>query len=133
MSTVSQHSSQNLPTEYSDMSAVQAFSRALVRREQARSGGCSETEIARVASRIRTGPGTLANIIRNRVKSVCFNLGQRIIADAISDIENEKKALEHEHQALVALGHHADPSALATVEQGLAIVRAGLARMRGQA
>ena len=133
MSTVSQHSSQNLPTEYSDMSAVQAFSRALVRREQARSGGCSETAIARVASRIRTGPGTLANIIRNRVKSVCFNLGQRIIAAAISDIENEKKALEHEHQALVALGHHADPSALATVEQGLAIVRAGLARMRGQA
>lgn len=133
MSTVSQHSSQNLPTEYSDMSAVQAFSRALVRRGQARSGGCSETAIARVASRIRTGPGTLANIIRNRVKSVCFNLGQRIIAAAISDIENEKKALEHEHQALVALGHHADPSALATVEQGLAIVRAGLARMRGQA
>lgn len=132
MSTVSQHSSQNLPTEFSDMSAVQAFSRALVRREQARSGGCSETAIARVASRIKTGPGTLGNIIRNRVKSVCFNLGQRIIAAAISDIENERKQLEHEREILMSVVAPASPADLAEVEAALEAARQGLARMRAR-
>jgi hypothetical protein len=135
-STVRPDSGHSMPTEYSDMGSVAsiaAFSRSLVRREQFRSGGDVEKAIQRVAGRLKVGPGTIANLVKNRVKSVCFLIGNRIIAAAIADIENEKRQLEHEHQALVALGRHADPSALAAVEQGLAIARDGLARMRGAA
>ncbi len=132
MSTVSRHSDQNLPTEFSDMSAVQAFGRALVRREQFRAGGCIDTAISRVASRLKTGPGTLANIIRNRVKSVCFTLGQRIIAAAISDIENERKQLEHERELLMAVATPTNADDLAEVEAHLAAADACLARMKGR-
>ena len=130
MSTISQTSNQTLPTEYSDMSAVQAFGRALVRREQFRSGDCVDTAIASVAARIKTGPGTLANIIRNRVKSVCFTLGQRIIAAAISDIENERKQLEHEREILMSVVAPSSSDDLCEVEAALEAAREGLARMR---
>jgi hypothetical protein len=116
--------------EYQDMNAIAAFSRSLVRREQYRAGGCSETAIARVARRLRTGPGTLSNIIRKRVKSVCFMLGQRIVAAALSDIDQERKRLEAEHAALMDLGAHADPDLLAAVEASLAAAREGLEKMR---
>lgn len=135
-STVRRDSRLSMPTEYSDMGSVAsiaAFSRSLIKREQMRSGGDAETAIRRVANRIKVGPGTIANLVRNRVKTICFDMARRIVNAAITDIENEKRHLENEHQALVALVHHADPSALASVEQGLAIVREGLARMRGQA
>lgn len=135
-STVRRDSGHSMPTEYSDMGSVAsiaAFSRTLIRREQWRSGGDAETAIRRVASRLKVGPGTISNLVRNRVKSICFEIARRIVAAAISDIEQERKQLEHEHQALMALGPHADPSALAAVEQALAVAREGLARMRGEA
>lgn len=130
MSTVRQTSSQNLPVEYHDMNAIAAFSRNLIKREQLRSGGCAETAMQRVARRIKTGPGTLGNIVRNRVKSVCFSLGNRIIAAAISDIENERKKLENEHVCLLAMGASPDATALAEIEAGFEIVDRALARMR---
>lgn len=134
-STVRRDSRPFTPTEYSDMgsvAAISAFSRSLIKREQMRSGGDAETAIRRVANRIKVGPGTIANLVRNRVKTICFDMARRIVNAAINDIENEKRQLEHEHEALMALGPYSDPSALASVEQGLAIVRDGLARMRGQ-
>lgn len=130
MVTVSQISTQTVTTEFSDMSAVQAFGRALVRREQFRTGGCADTAIARVAARIKTGKGTLANIIRNRVKSVCFTLGQRIIAAGLSDIENERKQLEHERELLLSVAVPTNADDLAAVEAALEAARAGLERMR---
>lgn len=111
-------------------SNVATFARSLIKREQFRSGGDIESAIQRVARRMRVSPGTIANLVRNRVKNVCFSIGQAIITAAINDIENEKRQLEHEHQAALALGQNADPSALAKVEQGLAIARDGLAEMR---
>lgn len=132
MSTVRQTSRQNLSVEYHDMNAIAAFSRTLIKREQLRSGGCAETALQRVARRIKTGPGTLGNIVRNRVKSVCFSLGNRIIAAAIADIENERKKLEHERECLLALGGNPDPAALAEVEAGFQIVDRALERMRGR-
>lgn len=114
----------------SAVASIAAFSRSLVKREQLRSGGCAETAMQRVARRIKTGPGTLGNIVRNRVKSVCFSLGNRIIAAAISDIENERKKLENERETLMALGASPDPTALAEVEAGFEIVDRALARMR---
>jgi hypothetical protein len=136
MSSVSPDSRPSMPTEYSDMGSVAsiaAFSRSLIKREQLRSGGDLEAAIRRVANRIKVGPGTISNLVRNRVKSICFEIARRIVAAAVSDIEQERRQLEHEHQALMALGAHTDPVALAEVEEGLAIVRQGLERMRGRA
>lgn len=114
----------------SGVASVASFARTLIKREQFRGGGDMETAIQRVARRFRLPANTIGNLVRNRVKSVCFTIGQAIIAAAINDIENEKRQLEHEHQAIVAMGQNADPSALAKVEEGLSIAREGLAEMR---
>ena len=135
-STVRRTSRPIVTTEYTDMGSVAsiaAFSRSLVKREQIRSGVDAKKAIQRVADRLKTGPGTIGNLVRDRVKSICFTIARRIVSAAISDIEQERRQLEHEHEALMALGSHADPAALAEVEEGLSIVRQGLARMRGQA
>ena len=119
MSSVSHKSDQSMQVEFSEMGAVAsiaAFSRVLIKREQFRSGGTAETAIAAVARRLNAGPVTIANIVRNRVKSVCFSLGQRIIATAISDIENERKQLEHEREILLAMAAPTDTNDLAAVE-----------------
>jgi hypothetical protein len=134
-STVRRTSRLSMPTEYNDMGSVAsiaAFSRSLVKREQQRSGVDAQSAIRRVAERLRIGHGTIGNLVRDRVKSICFTIARRIVSAAISDIEQERRQLEHEHQALMALGAHADPAALAEVEEGLAIVARGLKRMRGQ-
>ena len=129
-STVRRTSGQNQPVEY-EMNAVVAFSRSLVRREQFRSGGCAETAIARVARRLKTGPGTLSNIIRKRVKSVCFMLGQRIVAAAISDLEQEQKRLEAERDLLLDMGPNPDPALLDAADAALEQARANIEKMRG--
>jgi hypothetical protein len=134
-STVRRTSRLSMPQEFNEMGSVAsiaAFSRSLVKREQLRSGVDAKKALQRVADRLKIGPGTIANLVRDRVKSICFTVARRIVAAAISDIEQERRQLEHEHEALMALGAHADPSALAEVEEGLAIVRQGLARMRGR-
>lgn len=114
----------------SSVASVASFARTLIKREQFRGGGDMETAIQRVSRRFRLPANTIGNLVRNRVKSVCFSIGQAIISAAINDIENEKRQLEHEHQAIVAMGQNADPSALAKVEEGLSIAREGLAEMR---
>jgi len=114
----------------SGVASVASFARTLIKREQFREGGDMQAAIQRVARRFRLPANTIGNLVRNRVKSVCFTIGQAIITAAINDIENEKRQLEHEHQAIVAMGQNADPSALAKVEEGLSIAREGLAEMR---
>lgn len=134
--TVCQKNNQNASSEYQSMGSVgslAAFSRSMIRRERARSGCDQEEAIRNVAGRIKIGAGTLANIIRNRVKDVGFRIGGIIIAAAIADIENERKQLEHELALLVDLGPNADPADLAEVEECLAVARQGLARMKGAA
>lgn len=129
-STVRTKPVQSVQVEFSQMEVIAVFGRRLVRSEQSRSGGCFERAVARVAARLKTGPSALSNIIRKRVKSVCFTLGQRIVAAALSDIDQERKRLEAEHAALMDLGAHADPDLLAAVEASLAAAREGLEKMR---
>lgn len=122
------------------MAEVQAIALMLDRQvkiTQAENGVDPETAASIVARKFRAGANTIINILRckhgaRRVKSVCFSLGSRIIRAAIADIERQQKQLEEERARLVELACHADPSALAQVEQGLAIVSEGLERMRGR-
>lgn len=135
-STVRRDSRLSMPTEYSDMGSVAsiaAFSRSLIKREQLRTGIDAEQAIRRVAGRIKVGPGTFGNIIRKRVKTICFDIARRIVNAALTDIENERRQLENERALLLDLGPNASPHDLAEVEANLEAARAGLARMRGQA
>lgn len=133
MSSVSKHSDQSVTsTEYSEMMAVQAFGRALVKREQFRSGGCIETAIASVAARIKTAPGALSNIVKNRVKDVRFKIAQRIISAGLTDIENERKQLDHEHEIMLAMAVPEDANDLVALEALLQEAHAVAARIRGR-
>lgn len=122
------------------MAEVQAIALMLDRQvkiAQVENGVDPETAASIVARKFRAGASTIMNILRckhgaRRVKSVCFSLGSKVIRAAIADIERQQKQLEEERARLVELACHADPAALAEVEQGLAIVREGLKRMRGQ-
>jgi len=114
----------------SAVAAIASFSRSLVRRDQIRTGGCAETAIQRVADRIKVSRGTFANIVRKKVKSVCMSVGQRIIAAAISDIENERRQLDHERELILSVASPTNTDDLLAVETALEAARAGLARMR---
>lgn len=122
-------------TESRDMAiaALAHFSKALIRRDQERLGGCAETALARVARRVRATPGTFANIVRMRVQRVRDDVRQRIIDAALADIEQEIKRLEHDQQLLAAMGFGPSHDDYREAETALETARACLARMRGQA
>jgi hypothetical protein len=134
MSSVSQKSRQICQsTEFSDMGSIAAmahFSKGLIRRDQARNGGCAETAMARVARRLKAAPGTFANILRQRVKSVSAELRDRIVQAAFHDIEQEIARLDHEKQLLESMGIGPSQHDLDAVEAALEAARTGLARMR---
>lgn len=130
-------SGQNSQTmELRDMggiSAVAHFSKALIRRDQERFGGCAETALARVARRVRATRGTFANIVRMRVQKVRDDLRERIINAALADIEQEITRLEHDKRLLAAMGFGPDHNDYRTAEDALETARACLSRMRGEA
>jgi len=134
MSTISQKSRQIChPTEFSDMGSIAAmahFSKGLIRRDQARHGGDAETAMARVARRLKAAPGTFANIIRMRVKSVSADLRDRIVQAAFNDIEQEIARLDHEKRLLESMAIGPTRDDLDAVEAALEAAREGLARMR---
>lgn len=112
------------------IAAVAHFSKRLVRKEQERSGGCSETALASVARRLRAAPGAFANIIRMRVKKVSADLRDRIVAAALADIEHEIERLDHDKKLLEGMGCGPSHSDLVTLESALETARSALARMR---
>lgn len=126
--------------EYADMASIAAIAQILDYRVKVVASEHAvepEDAIGIVARKFKAGAGTIANIIRckngkQRVKSVCFSLGQRIIQAAIEDIERKKKELESEHARLLDLAVNANPAALARAEEGLRITMEALAEMRGR-
>ncbi len=51
-----------------------------VLEESKKARGDLEAAIRRVANRIKVGPGTISNLVRNRVKSICFEIARRIVS-----------------------------------------------------
>lgn len=108
------------------MSSVEAFStiaRRAVEREQARHALSFDVALRRYARRLRAGPGTLANVIRERVKSVSFDLGNRILSDAMSDLSNQIQELEREREHLMEMGASPDDRTLGRVVRAIEAVR----------
>jgi hypothetical protein len=130
------NSGQNSQTmELRDMgslAAVAHFSKALIRRDQERLGGCADTALARVARRVRATPGTFANIVRMRVQKIRDDLRERIVAAALADIDQEIQRLEHDKRLLEAMGVSPSCDDYRAAEDALATARDCLARMRAR-
>lgn len=139
-------SRQRLTVEYTDMATIEAIAHFLdlrVRTEAAATGVKPEAAMSNVARHFKSSIGTVANILRckngkSRVKSVCFNLGSRIIRAAIEDIEAQQARLEKDRERLLDLAVNADTAALAEAQEGLRLQKEGakivadaLARMKG--
>jgi hypothetical protein len=136
MSSVSQSSKQSLPQEHDDMGTVAIMSRittSWAKRVQARKEIDREMAISKIAEAIKTGPGTLGNIVRQRVKTACADLRDRWRRAAMDDIAREIERLKHEYTLVEKLGENPDPSDAAALEATLEEARSILARMRGKA
>lgn len=134
MSSVSQTSKQRLSTEDDDMSSVAIMSmltKTWAKREQNRSDIDQEQAISVIANKIKTGPGKLGNIVRQRVKSACADLRDRWKRAALADIAQEIERLKHEQSLVERLDENPDPDDAAAVEAAIETARAALARMKG--
>lgn len=127
------HFSQTVEQRDMGIATLAHFSKALIRRDQERLGGCAETALARVARRLRASPGSFANIVRMRVQRVRDDIRERIINAALEDIHQEITRLEHEQRLLATMGFGPSHDDYREAETALETARACLSRMRGQA
>lgn len=135
MSSVSQRSKQILSEEHDDMSTVAIMSRltkSWAKREISRSDVDQETALSIIANKIKTGPGKLGNIVRQRVKTACADLRDRWKRAAIADIAQEIERLRHEQRLLEQLDENPSPDDAAALEATLEAARSLLDRMRGR-
>lgn len=122
------------PTELREMAQLAAFAhftKALIRRDQERLGGCALTALSRVARRLRAAPGTLDGIIRMRVQTIKDGIRNRLIDAALDDIKQEIERLEHDQRLLATMGFGPSHDDYREAETALETARACLARMRG--
>ncbi len=134
MSTVSQTSKQRLSEEHDDMSSVAIMSRltkSWAKRESARADIDHETALSVIANKIKTGPGKLGNIVRQRVKTACADLRDRWKRAAMADIALEIERLRHEQQLLELLDENPSVDDAAALEDAIQAARSILARMKG--
>lgn len=134
MVTISQTSKQRLSEEHDDMSSVAIMSRltkSWAKRESARAEIDHETAISVIANKIKTGPGKLGNIVRQRVKTACADLRDRWKRAALADIAQEIERLKHEQLLVEQLDENPSPDDASALEAKIEECRALLARMRG--
>ncbi|GAB6842344.1 hypothetical protein HNR00_003553 [Methylorubrum rhodinum] len=67
-----------------------------IARERARHGGNADEARDRLARRIGWAPGTLYNLMRERLKGLDYDLRLRLTEYAVEDLQNEIDALTRE-------------------------------------
>ncbi len=97
---------------------------ACILREQARRGGNAEAARERLARRIGWAPGTLYNLMRDRLKRLDTDLRHRLTDYAIEDLRNEIAALSRELESASRLGRPKDPSLAGKAQAVLAEAQA---------
>lgn len=80
------------------------LTRSMQRREQARYGGTLDEARDRLAHRLKIAPGTIYNIVRDRLKRIDHETRERIVQFAIRDIQQEIARLTHELQNARQMG-----------------------------
>lgn len=122
-----------LESPMTSVAALSAISKRVVEREQLHSGVSYEDALSSVASRLKTGVGTFSNVIRKRVKTVSFELRDRIVAEALLTLHRDEQRIEHDRQmALKARGPGSRDlvrleGALATVQEAIKGLQGGAA------
>ncbi len=89
------------------------------RREQERHGGTRPEARARLARRMGVMPGTLYNLVFNRLKKLDEAFRERLTAYAIQDLEREIEGLTHELELARALGAPKDPGTVRRIKAAL--------------
>ena len=112
---------------------IQNVARNLVDREVASSGRDRKSAVASVAHHLRVAPGSLANVIRARVKSISSDFRDAIVEAGIADISRQIERLEHERHILLQMGFNPSSDDMRIVEAALAPAREGIARMSRRA
>lgn len=105
----------------------------LERREQYRRGGTREEARERLARQMGLMPGTLFNLVRDRLKRLDDNLRERVVSYAIKEIEAEIGALEHELAMVRAVGGVPDDRKVSEIEALLERGQRLLSDVRGGA
>jgi hypothetical protein len=77
---------------------------ALIKRETVRSDLTVQEAIKSVARKARLSPGTIFNLVNDRLKKLSFEVFEKINALALSEINSEIQRLEHERQILLQSG-----------------------------
>lgn len=103
----------------------------LIRRERERNGGNVDEARERVARAIGWSPGTLYNLMRDRLKRLDGDLRSSLTAYAIEDLRHEIEALGRQLENAERLGRSEDPSLVGEAAALLAQAQALHGRLCG--
>ncbi len=111
---------------------ARGLAEACVTREASRYGLNRDVARNRVASRLGWPPGTLYNLLRDRLKKLDGELRQQLTAYAIKDLKHEIEGLSRELENAERLGAAQDPSLVCKAAALLADARDLHARLSGE-
>ncbi len=113
----------NTSTNEPRMSTATAIAQKLYRKERERG---SDADAARLwlAEKLKTGTGTVRNLIRGRVKRVDETIRDRLRALLMREIEAEIARLQHELEIHRQGGHHLASDEISEIESHLAAAKA---------
>lgn len=98
------------------LASARDLARNATRREMDRRGGTLSEARGRIAQAMGVMPGTLYNLVYDRLKRLDDDLRSRLSAYAIEDLEHEIRARRHELEMARALGGPADPDAVTRIQ-----------------
>ncbi len=105
----------------------------LIRRHQQRNGQTFDDARDHLARRIGWAPGTLYNLMRNRLKKLDADLRVSLTAYAIEDLRHEIEALSRQLESAERLGRPQDHAMVETSARLLSEAQALHARLAGGA
>lgn len=111
----------------STVASVDDFKRLVVRcekREQNRSGGNRAQARARLAAKAGVAPGTLYNLVRDRLKKIDHVIRDRLTAYAVRDLQSTIERLTHELDMARQMGAHPTSPRVGEIEKHLNAARA---------
>lgn len=105
----------------------------LIKREQLRSGRTHDAARDEIARRVGWAPGTLYNLMRDRLKKLDGDLRASLTAYAIEDLQNEIQALGRQLESAERLGRAQDTAMAEKAARVLIEAQSLHARLSGEA
>lgn len=114
------------------LDGAKSLAEACLAREVSRHGVNREIARNRLASRLGWPPGTLYNLLRDRLKKLDGDLREQLTAYAIKDLKHEIEGLTRELENAERLGRSQDPSLVCKAAAVLAEAQSLHARLAGE-